>query len=185
LAVKIRLTRMGRKKKPYYRINVADSHSPRDGRFIESIGIYDPLANQKQTRIDEGRANHWLDMGAQPSSTVRNLFRSNGILLKRSLTKRGLKTNVIEEEMKKWEVLQLDRQRRMEQEIEQEKNKKKKKASAEDSDVKETAPDKGAEPELKQNDVPDTNATAPSEIENKTAESVLNPEPGESAEKTE
>jgi len=77
--VRIRLRRVGRKKTPLYRIVVADSRSPRDGRFIETIGQYNPrLEGGLNVEID--RANHWLDMGAQPSDTVRSLLRRAGVL---------------------------------------------------------------------------------------------------------
>ena len=73
--VKIRLRRMGAKKNPYYRIVVADSRSPRDGRFIEELGTYDPLAEPYQVKIDLERANYWISQGAQPTDTVRRLIK--------------------------------------------------------------------------------------------------------------
>ena len=73
--VKIRLRRMGAKKAPYYRVVVADSHSPRDGRFIEEIGTYDPLANPATIQIDMERAKYWIANGAQPTDTVRGLLK--------------------------------------------------------------------------------------------------------------
>ena len=72
--VKIRLRRMGAKKAPYYRIVVADSRSPRDGRFIEEIGTYDPLSETNSLRVDTERANYWIANGAQPTDTVRGLL---------------------------------------------------------------------------------------------------------------
>ena len=73
--VKIRLRRMGAKKAPYYRVVVADSHFPRDGRFIEEIGTYDPLANPATIQIDMERAKYWIANGAQPTDTVRGLLK--------------------------------------------------------------------------------------------------------------
>ena len=73
--VKIRLRRMGAKKAPYYRIVVADSHSPRDGRFIEEIGIYDPAGEPATVKIDMERAKYWIANGAQPTDTVRGLLK--------------------------------------------------------------------------------------------------------------
>ena len=73
--VKIRLRRMGAKKAPYYRVVVADSHSPRDGRFIEEIGTYDPLTNPITIDIDMERAKYWISNGAQPTDTVRELLK--------------------------------------------------------------------------------------------------------------
>ena len=73
--VKIRLRRMGAKKNPYYRIVVSDSRSPRDGRFIEELGTYDPLANPAAIAVDMERARYWLSCGAQPTDTVRALLK--------------------------------------------------------------------------------------------------------------
>ena len=77
--VKIRLMRMGAKKRPFYRVVVADSRSPRDGRFIENIGKYHPLQHPSLIDIDEERALHWLKNGAQPSEPVKNLLQKTGI----------------------------------------------------------------------------------------------------------
>jgi small subunit ribosomal protein S16 len=77
--VRIRLRRIGRKNAPVYRIVVADSQSPRDGRFIEIIGQYAPR-QEKSLEVKVDRANHWLDVGAQPSDTVRSLLRKAGVL---------------------------------------------------------------------------------------------------------
>ena len=73
--VKIRLRRMGAKKAPYYRIVVADSRSPRDGRFIEEIGTYDPLSESEKLKVDLARAKYWIANGAQPTDTVRGLLK--------------------------------------------------------------------------------------------------------------
>ena len=72
--VKIRLRRMGAKKAPYYRMVVADSRCPRDGRFIEEIGTYDPMAEGENIKIDLERAKYWISNGAQPTETVRGLL---------------------------------------------------------------------------------------------------------------
>ncbi len=79
MAVKIRLRRMGAKKRPFYRIIVADSRSPRDGKFIEELGYYDPLKKPAEIKIDAEKAARWLADGAQPTDTVRNLFKKAGI----------------------------------------------------------------------------------------------------------
>ena len=79
MAVKIRLRRMGQKKAPYYRIIVADSRSPRDGRFIEEIGVYDPGTNPSTFKVDEELAKKWLANGAQPTEQVAKLFKVAGI----------------------------------------------------------------------------------------------------------
>ncbi|MCD8010907.1 MAG: 30S ribosomal protein S16 [Lachnospiraceae bacterium] len=79
MAVKIRLTRMGKKKAPFYRVQVADSRSPRDGRFIEEIGYYDPTKDPSVIKIDEEKAKQWLANGAKPTDTVAKLFKIAGI----------------------------------------------------------------------------------------------------------
>ena len=90
MAVKLRLRRMGKKKQPIYKVVAADVRSPRDGKFIEAIGLYNPLTNPAQINIFEDRAMYWLSVGAQPTKTVKNLLSKSGILLKRELVKEGL-----------------------------------------------------------------------------------------------
>ena len=80
MAVKIRLKRMGAKQRPFYRIVVADSRSPRDGRNICEIGTYNPIVEPAEIKIDKDAAMKWINNGAQPTDTVRALFRKNGIL---------------------------------------------------------------------------------------------------------
>jgi small subunit ribosomal protein S16 len=75
IMVKIRLRRMGAKKAPYYRVVVADSHSPRDGRFIEELGTYDPMADSDKIKVDMERVKYWISNGAQPTDTVRGLIK--------------------------------------------------------------------------------------------------------------
>ena len=79
MAVKIRLRRMGAKKAPFYRVVVADSRSPRDGRFIEEIGYYNPMTNPAEIKINAEKAQTWLKNGAQPTETVKALLKKNGI----------------------------------------------------------------------------------------------------------
>ena len=80
MAVKIRLKRLGAKKSPFYRVVVADERSPRDGRFIEEIGYYNPLTNPADIKIDAEKATKWLNNGAQPTETVRSLLKKTEIL---------------------------------------------------------------------------------------------------------
>ena len=96
MAVKLRMTRMGAKKRPFYRIVAADSRSPRDGRFIEEIGTYDPNYDPCKLNIDPAQVNlkeeeilKWLNNGAQPSDTVRNLLSKQGIMKKFADSKQG------------------------------------------------------------------------------------------------
>ncbi len=78
--VKIRLRRMGAKKNPYYRIVVADSHFPRDGRFIEEIGTYNPVVDPAEIKVDVERAQYWIKNGAQPTDTAKSLLKKAGAL---------------------------------------------------------------------------------------------------------
>ena len=80
MAVKIRLRRMGMKKNPIYRVIVADSRSPRDGKFIEEIGSYNPLVNPAEFKVDADKIKTWIKNGAQPTETVKSLLNKNGII---------------------------------------------------------------------------------------------------------
>ena len=80
MAVKIRLRRMGAKKAPFYRVVVADSRYPRDGRFIEEIGTYNPMIEPAEVKIDSEKAKKWIANGAQPTDTVKAIFKKEGIL---------------------------------------------------------------------------------------------------------
>ncbi|HHT72435.1 MAG TPA: 30S ribosomal protein S16 [Firmicutes bacterium] len=80
MAVRIRLKRMGAKKRPFYRLVVADSRAARDGRFIETLGWYNPIADPAEINVDEEKALYWLQKGAQPSDTARALLRKSGVL---------------------------------------------------------------------------------------------------------
>lgn len=80
MAVKMRLRRLGAKKAPFYRVIVADSRSPRDGRFIEEIGYYNPLTEPAEIKIDAEKAKQWIANGAQPTETVKSLLKKSGIV---------------------------------------------------------------------------------------------------------
>ena len=80
MAVKMRLRRMGAKKAPFYRVVVADERSPRDGKFIDEIGYYNPLTNPAEIKIDAEKAEKWLNNGAQPTETVKSLLKKSGIV---------------------------------------------------------------------------------------------------------
>lgn len=80
MAVKIRLTRMGDKKAPFYRVVVADSRSPRDGKFIDIIGTYNPLTNPAEIKIDAEKANKWLRNGATPTETAKSVLTKSGVI---------------------------------------------------------------------------------------------------------
>ena len=89
MAVKLRLKRMGSKQKPFYRIVAADSRFPRDGRFIETVGTYNPVANPAEIKIDKEVAIKWLNNGAQPTDTVKTLLKNEGILKEFASSKKG------------------------------------------------------------------------------------------------
>ena len=82
MAVKLRLKRMGSKQKPFYRIVAADARSSRDGRFIETVGTYNPLKNPTEIKVDEEKALTWLNNGAQPTDTVRSILTESGVMKK-------------------------------------------------------------------------------------------------------
>ena len=105
MAVKLRLRRMGKKKQPIYKIVVADARSPRDGKFLEALGLYNPLTNPHTVDVKEERILYWLSKGAQPTNTVKSLLREKGIILKNDLIKRGLDEEKMESELAEWQKL--------------------------------------------------------------------------------
>ena len=109
MAVKIRLKRLGKKKQPFYRIVVADSRAPRDGRSIEKIGHYNPIPDLAELVIDEERLFHWMHQGAKPSDTVFSLLRGRGLTLKYELISRKADEATISKEMHKWELARDNR----------------------------------------------------------------------------
>jgi small subunit ribosomal protein S16 len=94
---------MGKKKQPIYKIVAADARSPRDGKFLEALGIYNPLLNPHSIELKEDRINYWLDNGAQPTNSARSLLNQKGINLKRDLVKRKFTEDKIEAELKTWQ----------------------------------------------------------------------------------
>lgn len=115
MAVKIRLKRLGRRKRPFFRVIAIDSRSRRDGAEIERLGWYDPLAGTgERFQLKEDRILHWLEVGAQPSQTVKNLFSKAGISLKWHLKRNGKSPEEIAAAVEEWEQQQLERQRRRE-----------------------------------------------------------------------
>lgn len=102
MAVKLRLRRMGKKRQPVYKVVAADARAPRDGRIIEAIGLYNPKTEPTTLEIAEDRAMYWLGVGAQPTTTVKNLLSSLGIIYKRELVKKGLSEEEIAAKMAEW-----------------------------------------------------------------------------------
>ncbi|HEX9653321.1 MAG TPA: 30S ribosomal protein S16, partial [bacterium] len=130
MSVKLRLRRMGRRNLPFYRIVVIDSRAARDGRYLDNLGTYNPLTNPAQVELSEERAIYWLKNGAIPSDTVKSFLRKKGTLFKLHLMKQGADSAVIEEEFKKWQVQQLEKEKRQEALLEQKKRESKKKKAA-------------------------------------------------------
>lgn len=91
MAVKLRLKRMGSKQKPFYRIVAADARSPRDGRFIETVGTYDPIKGADKITVNEEKALYWLNNGAQPTDTVKNILSRAGVMTKYAESKKKTK----------------------------------------------------------------------------------------------
>ena len=107
--VKLRLKRMGKKDFPVYKIVAADSRSPRDGKFIDAVGLYDPKTHPITIDVKEERVFYWLKNGAQPTPTVRSLLRRKGITLKFHLMKKGLTPEEIQKRMEEWSALHVNR----------------------------------------------------------------------------
>ncbi|HEY6435551.1 MAG TPA: 30S ribosomal protein S16 [Ignavibacteriaceae bacterium] len=105
MAVKLRLRRMGKKKQPIYKMVAADSRSPRDGKFLESVGFYNPLTNPHTLNLNEDRIMYWLNVGAQPTNTVKSLLRQKGITLKKELLSKGLDEEKVKSELENWQKI--------------------------------------------------------------------------------
>lgn len=128
MAVKLRLRRMGKKKQPVYKIVAADSRSPRDGKYLEAIGTYNPKVEPHAVSIKEERALYWLKVGAQPTETVRSLLRQTGVTLKKELLKRGLSEEAIQ--------VELDKRNKLKEASLASKSRKKKKSESGAAEVK-------------------------------------------------
>lgn len=107
--VKLRLRRTGKKKYPIYKIVAADIRSPRDGRFIEAVGQYNPNLNPILLSLKEERVFHWLRKGAQPTDTVRSLFQRNGLWLRWTLTRRGIDEAKKQVILERWQMQQAEK----------------------------------------------------------------------------
>jgi small subunit ribosomal protein S16 len=96
---------MGKKKQPIYKVVAADARSPRDGKFLEAVGVYNPLTNPHTVDLKEDRINYWLDHGAQPTDTVKSLLSQKGINLKRDIASRKFSEEKAETILKNWQDL--------------------------------------------------------------------------------
>jgi len=114
LAVRLRLRRMGKKKKPFYRIVAIDSREARNGKYLEKVGHYNPISEPVEIDVKVDRALYWLQNGAQPSDTVRSLLKKRGVMMRFDLIKRGKSSEEIDSEITKWESQQMERQKRIE-----------------------------------------------------------------------
>jgi small subunit ribosomal protein S16 len=110
--VKLRLRRIGKKKQPIYRIVAADMRSPRNGRYLEAVGQYNPNVNPIALSIRDERVIHWLRKGAQPTDTVRSLFRRQGLWLRWTLMRRGTEEAKVQSIVERWQMLQAERSTR-------------------------------------------------------------------------
>ena len=169
--VKLRLKRMGKRHYPVYKIVAADSRFPRDGRFIESVGLYNPNTQPMEVSLDESRVLYWLNVGAQPTDTVKSLLKNEGVMIKFHLTKKGTEAAAIDAEVEKHLTDRDARLKRaIEKKVRRKANKKTKKAeeaaAAAPKEVKaappaqvvaektEAAPEKTAEPVTEKIDAP-------------------------------
>ncbi len=104
LAVRLRLRKTGRKNQPSYKVVAADSRSPRDGRFLETVGTYNPLRNPSEIKFNEEKAFKWLKRGALPTDTVRSLLRKSGLWYKWYLMKKGLDESAVAQKLAEWQA---------------------------------------------------------------------------------
>jgi len=152
LAVKIRLKRMGSKKRPFFRVVAADSRSPRDGRFIETLGYYNPMADPPEIKFDDDKVYKWLDNGAIPTENARQLLRKAGLLERWRLLKQGVKISELDAKIEELRAKQPkpipEEEKRARKEA-----KKKAKAEAEKQEKKEEEAEKSTE-EKKEEEAP-------------------------------
>jgi small subunit ribosomal protein S16 len=122
---------MGKKKQPVYKLVAADARSPRDGKFIEAVGLYNPLTEPHTFEIKEDRVLYWLNVGAQPTSTVKSLLRQKGITLKKELMSKGLDDEKIKTELEDWQKMKEASSTKKREKKSAKKKKAEEKASAE------------------------------------------------------
>jgi len=175
LAVKLRLTRKGKTKQPFYRIVATESSVARDGKYIEKIGHYNPVKNPPEILLDEEKALKWLSHGATPSETVKSIFRKKGLMLKWHLQKSGMPQDKIDEEFKRWELLQIEKTRkeealRAQQEREDQEKKKKEKEKTEAAEKSDVAADAVETAPVEEQPEADAQPEAEATAEEKTAD---------------
>ena len=149
MAVKLRLRRMGKKKQPIYKMVAADSRSPRDGKFLEAVGFYNPLTKPHTLELKEDRILYWLKVGAQPTHTVKSLLRQKGINLKKELMSKGFDEEKIKTELENWQKMkEAGSKKRTEKKLSK-KAKAKQEAEASADAVEKQAPAEETKPEVK------------------------------------
>jgi small subunit ribosomal protein S16 len=147
LAVKLRLRRMGKKNQPIYKMVAADSRSPRDGKFLEAVGFYNPLTNPHTLELKEDRILYWLNVGAQPTYTVKSLLRQKGITLKKELISKGLDEEKVKSELENWQKMkEAGSKKKIEKKLSK-KAKAKQEAEASSDAVENQAPAEEPKPE--------------------------------------
>jgi len=168
LAVKLRLRRMGKKKQPVYKLVAADARSPRDGKFIEAVGLYNPLTEPHTFEIKEDRVLYWLNVGAQPTSTVKSLLRQKGVTLKKELLSKGLDEEKVNSELEEWQKKKEASLTKKREKKSAKKKKAEEKTSAETTE--EVKPEEKASEELKAEEKPAEEPNVEAKEEESTAE---------------
>ncbi|MBN1153724.1 30S ribosomal protein S16 [candidate division KSB1 bacterium] len=188
MAVKLRLRRIGKKKKPHYRIVAIDSRVSRDGKYIDKLGNYNPLENPPEISVDEQKVLLWLNRGAIPTDTVRSLFRRVGIMMKWHLMKKGYSAEKIEEEFKKWELLRSEKEKREEalkvQKLREQKEVKSVEQKEASEEVKPVVAEEVDEVEIESSSADNDTVTEEPEIVAPAAEDAQNNEGAEDDEKS-
>ena len=147
MAVKLRLRRMGKKKQPIYKMVASDSRSPRDGKFLEAVGFYNPLTKPHTLDLKEDRILYWLNVGAQPTHTVKSLLRQKGITLKKELISKGFDEEKVKSELENWQkVKEASSMKRTEKKLSK-KAKAKQEAEASAAAVEKQTPAEEPKPE--------------------------------------
>jgi small subunit ribosomal protein S16 len=138
---------MGKKKQPIYKMVAADSRSPRDGKFLEAVGFYNPLTNPHTLELKEDRILYWLNVGAQPTHTVKSLLRQKGITLKKELMSKGLDEEKVNSELENWHKIKEASSKKKTEKKLSKKAKAKQEAEASAEPVEVQAPAEAPKPE--------------------------------------
>lgn len=166
---------MGRKKRPFYRVIAIDSRSPRDGKYLEKLGTYNPLTEPLEVSINEERALYWLGVGAIPTDTVKSLLRREGILYKWDLIRKKLSEEELDEKMKLWDVIKLERQKKLQAKLEEKKSQATKKSEEQKAKIEEQEKKEEKKAEAKET-VAAVDAQVDAEVAEKTVEEKVVPE---------